>query len=214
MRDPDITLYHWPDACSQVSLCALEMTGLTYRLELVDLSTGEQRSRAYLAISPLGKVPHAVVDGVGLSESLAIISYLAALRPSAGILPRHHDPLAAAKATSALAFVACTLHPIVRGLANPQRVTTTDREGVREMSRRLAANGLTEVEARLTERDWILGVPSIVDVYLRWAISVAEAGGFDMEPFPRLVAMTERLSELPAFARMLAINEALRAGTR
>ncbi len=212
MRNPDFTFYHWPDACSQVSLCALEMAGLDYRLELVDLQAGQQRSPAYLAISPLGKVPHAIIDGTGLSENVAIITYLAALRPDAGILPRRDETMALAQASGALSFISGTLHPIVRGLAAPQRITTTDREGVREMSHRLAADCLTQVEARLTERGWFLGEPSIADVYLRWAAGLAEAGGFDLKPFPRIAGLTERLHKLPAFVRMLEINEAIRAG--
>lgn len=212
MKDPDFTLYHWPDACSQVSLCALEMAGLRYRLELVDLSAGQQRSPGYLAISPLGKVPHAVIDGVGLSENSAIITYLAMLRPDAGIFPRRDGPLALAETIGGLSFVGGTLHPIVRGLANPQRVTTTDGEGVREMSHKLATRCFAEVEARLTERGWFLGEPSIVDVYLRWALGVAEAGGFDLAAFPRLGNLTDRLRQLPAFVRMLQINEMLRVG--
>ena len=214
MHAPDFTLYHWPDACSQVSLCALEMAGLAYRIELVDLPAGQQSSPAYLAISPLGKVPHAIIDGVRLSENVAILSFLAALRPDAGILPHCDGPMASAQGIEALAFVAGTIHPIVRGLANPQRVTTTDREGVRQMSHALATKCFAHVEARLGERDWFLGKPSIVDVYLRWASGLAQAGGFDLAPFPRLASLADELRQLPAFVRMLEINESLRAGRR
>jgi glutathione S-transferase len=214
LSDFDFKLYHWPGACSQVSVCALEMASLPYRLELVDLAAGQQNSSDYLAISPLGKVPYAVINGVGLSENSAIIIYLATLRPDAGILPKNEGALGLAEAISGLSFVGSTLQPIVRGILNPHRLTTANSEGVREKSRMLAAKAFAHAEGRLAERGWWLGQISIVDVYVQWALTIAEAGGFDFVSFPHLVSLAERLKQLPAYTRMLEINEELGAGQR
>lgn len=202
MTDPSLTLYHFPGACSRVSVCALEMAGLPYALELVNLSVGAQGDAAYRRISPLAKVPSLLVDGVPLLENSAIITFVHLLRPDAGIFPSGDDPRLRAEAVGGLSFCGGTLHPIVRGLANPQRITAGDGEGVRERSRELADKSFGYAEARIAERGWWLGDCSIVDVYLDWAFYVARRGGLDGERFPELLRLEERLRALPAYCRM------------
>lgn len=208
----DLVLHHFPGACSQVAVCALEMAGLPYRIELVDITKGAQSGPDYLAKSPLGKVPLLTIDGVGLSENAAILTYIATLAPDEGVFPAERSPRDRAEAVGGLSFCGGTLHPIVRGLANPARLTTGDVDGVREQSRLLAAKSFGYAERRIAERGWWLGVVSIVDVYLNWAFSVARRAQFDVAPFPRLAALPVTLAEtLPAFQRMQAEDAASRA---
>ena len=208
----DLVLHHFPGACSQVAVCALEMTGVAYRLELVDLTKNGQSKPDYLAKSPLGKVPLLVIDGFGLSENAAILTYIAALVPDAGVFPADRSPRGQAEAVGGLSFCGGTLHPIVRGLANPARLSTGDPDGVREQSRYLAGKSFGYAERRLAERTWWLGTASIVDVYLNWAFSVARNAKFDTSPFPLLDALSVRLADaLPAFRAMQAEESASRA---
>ncbi len=210
----DLVLHHFPGACSQVAVCALEMAGLRYRIELVDITKGRQTSPEYMAQSPLGKVPLLTIDGVPLSENAAILTYVAAVAPEAGIFPVDATPRGRADAVGGLSFCGGTLHPIVRGLANPARLTTGDGDGVREQSRYLAAKSFGYAEQRLAERRWWLGTVSIVDVYLNWAASVARRARFDLSPFPHVDDLAATLREaLPAFTRMEA-EEALALAAR
>ena len=204
---PQLNLFHFPGACSQVSLCALEEAGLDYKLELINLAAGQQKSTDYLAVNPLGKVPFMLIDGDGLAENSAILSYVAALRPEAGLFPSWDDPRARADSIGGMSFCSGSLHPIVRGLANPQRMTTGETAGVREMATELAGKAFKQAEHRLQARGWWLGEWSIVDVYLHWAFGVATKNGFDPAPFPALAGLTGLLSERPAFRRMLEINQ-------
>ena len=211
MAQPNLALYHFPGACSQVTVCALEEAALEYRLELVNLSSGQQGSAGYLAVNPLGKVPCLVIDGVALSENTAILTYISLLRPEAGLFPASDDPRLRAEAVGGLSFCGATLHPAVRGILNPQRLTTGDGAPVREKSIQLAGKAFAEAEKRLIERDWWLGQWSIVDVYLNWAFGVARSGGFDTSPFPQLERLRTRLSERASFARMLERDAEARA---
>ena len=131
---PELTLYHFPGSCSQVTVCALEQAGLDYKLELVNLAAGEQNAPEYLAISPLGKAPALLVDGEALTENAALLVYVAALAPQAGLFPGNPDPRMASDIQAGLSFCGGTLHPQVRGLANPQRLTNGDGAPVREKS--------------------------------------------------------------------------------
>lgn len=202
MTDPSITLYHCPAACSQVTVCALEWAGLPYRLELVDVVAGAQLSDGYAAVTRMAKVPYMLIDGDGLGENVALISLIADIRPDAGLLPPATDLRARAEALSGLSFCSGTLHPIVRGLVNPQRVTAGDTAGVRAMSAALANKSFAFAEDRLARTGWWLGAPSIVDVYLNWALSVALRAQFNLTAFPQLASLPVRLETVPAFVAM------------
>lgn len=207
MTTPHLTLCHFPGACSRVSLCALEMAGLPYELKLINVAKGEQTSADYMAVSALGKVPALIVDGEPLLENSAIITFAHALRPEAGIFPLGADPLTQAEAVGGLSFCSGALHPLVRGVVNPQRITTGDGEPVRERSRELVGKAFAYAEARIAQRGWWLGEISIVDVYLDWAFWVVRKGAFDPEPYPNLIAMADRLrAALPAYEHMLAVE--------
>ncbi|WP_310533692.1 glutathione S-transferase family protein [Novosphingobium sp.] len=211
MSQPELVLYHFPGACSQVAVCALELAGLEYRLELVNLAVGEQTTPGYLAVNPLGKVPLLLIDGDGLSENAAILTYVSELRPDAGLFPARSDPRMRAEAIGGMSFCGGTLHPIVRGLANPGRLTNGDGAPVREKSNELANKSFKQAEIRLANCGWWLGEWSIVDVYLNWAFGVARNAGFDSTPFPLLDSLHERLAEQSAFVRMMEIEAASRS---
>lgn len=203
---PHLVLHHSPGACSQVCVFALEHAALPYELRVVDLKFNEQASPDYAAISPLGKVPALVIDGVVLTENAAIQTYIDALRPEAGLFPRDGSPLTAGRRQAGLSLCGGTLHPIVRGLANPSRITEGDPEGVRRKSITLATKSFGFAEARIADTGWWFDEWSLVDVYLNWAVSVAASTGYDFGPFPALAGLRSRLSELAAFRRMLEIE--------
>ena len=211
MMQPELVLYHFPGACSQVAVCALEMAGLEYRLELVNLAAGDQNNPDYLAVNPLGKVPLLMIDGEPLSENAAILTYISALKPDAGLFPSGDDARMRAEGVGGMSFCGGTLHPIVRGLANPQRLTTGEGAPVREKSTELANKSFKQAEQRLAARGWWLGEGSIVDVYLNWAFGVARKAGFDTAPFPLLDSLAAGLGEQPAFALMQEIDAQARA---
>lgn len=211
MSDPILKLFHFPGACSQVTVCALEQAGLTYELQLVNLAKNEQAQPNYLAISPLGKVPLLLIDGVALTENAAVLTFIAALRPDARLFPTDSSPRVQAESVGGLSFCAGTLHPQIRGIANPARLTNGDGAPVREKSIELATKSFKFAEKQLGERGWWLGEESIIDVYLNWAFTVARNANFDVAPFPLLQGLHERLGERPAFQRMMAIEVQSRA---
>lgn len=207
----ELILYHFPGACSQVTLCALEATEMPYRLELIDMAKNAQRDPAYLAKSPLGKVPALLAEGEMLTENAALLVYLDAIAPHAGLFPRADGARLASYIQAGLSFCGGTLHPIVRGLVNPARLTTTDEAGVRERSTELAHKSFAYANQRLTASGWWLGERSIVDVYLNWTASVATRGGFDIGAYPAVAALRERLGAWPPFVRMEEIEARSRA---
>lgn len=210
MTTPDLTLLHFPGACSSVSVCALEMAELPYQLRLVNIAVGEQGTPEHQAVSPMGKVPALLVDGEPLLENGAIITLVHALRPDAGVFPMDESPRGRAEAVGGLLFCSGTLHPQIRGMLNPQRITTGDGEPVRERSRELAAKSFGYAEARMAERGWWLSEMSIVDVYLEWAFGVGLRAGLEADRYPALAQLANRLQPLPAYGRMQEVDRRAR----
>ena len=85
----EIVLYHNPQSRAATVRWMLEEAGLPFRLEPVDLSS---RSAALLAVNPMGKIPVVTHRGVVVTETPAILAYLADLAPEAGLAPAVGSP--------------------------------------------------------------------------------------------------------------------------
>jgi len=194
--------FHCPGACSQVSIYALEKAGVPYELRLIDLAQGEQTGREFLSLSPLGKVPCLLIDGEPLTETPAILTYVACAYPESALFPSMADPRSLAEIGRGLSFCASTLHPQIRGIANPARLTTGDHAPVREKASLLANISFKEADRQLSDSGWWLPTCSVIDVYLEWAFATACAAGFEGSQFKRLGNLTDRLADQPAYARM------------
>ena len=93
MSERPLTLFHAPHTRSSAVLALLEELGAPYTLNVLDRSKEENRSPAFLAINPLGKVP-ALLDGSAVvTEQVAIFLHLADLFPAAGLAPAVQDQL-------------------------------------------------------------------------------------------------------------------------
>lgn len=89
---------------------ALNLKGLAYTNVVHHLRKGEQRAPDYLVLNPQGLVPTLEIDGVVLTQSLAICDYLDERFPEAPLLPA--DPVARARVRAAALLIACDLHPV------------------------------------------------------------------------------------------------------
>jgi glutathione S-transferase len=206
---PDLMLYHAYTACTRVTLTALEQVGAPYVDHMLDMGRGEHRSPDYLALNPQGKVPALLVDGVLLTENLAILSWLSETFPEAGLLPRPADSLARAGVLSDLAWVSSSWHPSVRALKAPFMWTTGDIAPVKEKGGQLLTGLIGLLVRRLDGQDWWYGAQwSIVDTYLWWACINAEIGGFDLSPFTGITGWRARNENHPALVRALAREKA------
>jgi glutathione S-transferase len=74
---------------------ALEEKKLAYEPVLLSFQAGDLKKPDYLRISPHGKVPALVDDGLALYESQAIVEYLEERYPERPLLPR--DPAGRAR---------------------------------------------------------------------------------------------------------------------
>jgi len=201
-------LYHFPGACSRVTMNALEELDLAFDDVLVNFRDMAQKKPEYLAVNPKGKVPALVLEADVLTENAAILWTLHSLHPSGGLLPPETSPMRTHRFRADLAWCSGTLHPIVRQIRMPQKWTTGESDGVREHGINTLLAECEHLSERIGDGWWYGNAWSIVDTYFYWGYSTAEKGGFPLDRFPGLISHAERVRQRPSFQRVLAREKA------
>lgn len=208
-----ISLCYAPVTCARVPLVLLEEIGAPFELRVMRLMKGEHKSPDYKRHNPKGKVPTLIVDGVALTENVAIVGYLNRRFPDARLLPPADSPMAAARQTADLCFCAATLHPFVSRICVPMTVAPPDAQlAVQQKAAHDVRESLQIIEDRLADGPWWYGDDwSAMDVYLYWVAWRMGTVGFDMGPFPRFADLVRRVELRPATQRALARDAAAMA---
>ena len=124
-------LYYAPGACSLAPHIVLEEVGDRFELSRVDLGANQQNSADYLRVNPKARVP-ALTDGDWtLTEAPAILRYIAARHPAAGLWP--WDPREEARCAEWLNWLSSTIHVafVHRPARGPLRLRPPRRRGCR-----------------------------------------------------------------------------------
>ena len=154
-----LRLHHSPVACSLASRLALIETGLAHEIVLVHTTRGEQKSDAYRAINPRGQVPALETPEGVLTESTAILPYIADLAPEKELLPPA-GTFERARAQAWLSHLSTTLHAAYGGLLKP------DFAPAREAYLAQLTTALQAIDAHLEGREFLLDRFSVCDLYL------------------------------------------------
>ncbi|CDO36603.1 maleylacetoacetate isomerase [Novosphingobium sp. KN65.2] len=180
---------------------ALHMKGVAYEQITYRLRAGEQRSPAYLTVNPQGLVPALEIDGLLLTQSLAIIEYLDQTRPGSPLLPSGAAERARVRAL-ALA-IACDTHPVqnLKVLLAVQALGH-DEAASNAWAHRVCEEGLAAYAAMVENSGGAFSAgdqPSLADLALVPQIANARRFGVDIR-WPRLVAIERACMALPAFS--------------
>jgi glutathione S-transferase len=159
--------------------------GIPHQIALVRTWRDEQKTDAYRTINPRGKVPALQTDSGVITESTAILPYIADLVPNAHLLPPS-GTIERAKAQAWLSFFSSTLHVAMnQAMFAP---IGCDSETGREASTARVIAALADIEHHLEGRDFVLDTFSVCDLYLlvftTWRASPALAGA--LPEFPNL----------------------------
>lgn len=190
---------YWRSSASYRVRIALALKGLRYEVKPVDLLTGAQTSPAHLALNPQGLVPVLEIDGLVLTQSLAIIAYLEETRPEPPLLPA--DLPSRARARAIALAIAADLHPVAN-IGVLKRVEAIGGHEARlSWNRETIASGLAKVEAMLGDgSSFAVGnAPTIADCVIVPQLYNARRWAVDLTPFPKLRGIDENCSAHPAF---------------
>lgn len=198
-------LFCAPGACSLAAHIVLQELGDPFEIALLNLANGDQRKPDYLALNPKGRVPYLVTALGGLTESAAILTYLADLKPELHLLPQ--QPWQRAQALSFLAWCTGTVHgqafaSVFRSARFSDDEATFPAIRAKGMSD--LRTHLGQIDGRVAGREWLMDHFTIADLYplifRRWAVRV----GIDVAAYPALVAHANRVAARPAAARAIA----------
>ena len=194
-----IRLYdYWRSSASYRVRIALNMTGEDWTSVPVNLVDGEQQSDAHLARNPQGLVPAIEVDGMLMTQSLAIIEYLDETR-GLGLLPK--SPQDRAKVRALSHAIAIDIHPICNLRVAKFAATQGGDITMESWMKAHIGPGLSAFEAMLEGGSFCFGDDvSLADLCLMPQIYNAERWGIDISEMPKIQKVARNLSGVHAFA--------------
>jgi glutathione S-transferase len=201
-----LTLYYAPHTCALASHIALEEAGARYETVRIDFRREEQRGPQYLKINPKGRVPALVTDRGILTETPALLAFIAQSFPEGGLAPLD-DPFALAEVQAFNSYLCSTVH-----IAHAHRMRgyrwADDAAAIEAMKRKVpqsVAEGFGLIEREMLPGPWIMGERyTICDPYLFTLAQWLEADGVDVATLPRVRDHRDRMRDRPAVQRALA----------
>jgi maleylacetoacetate isomerase len=191
---------YWRSSAAYRVRIGLNLLGLPYRSHPVDLLAGAQRGAANIARNPQGLVPTLEIDGLVLTQSLAILEYLDETR-RAGWLPA--DPARRARVRALAYAVAMDIHPICN-LHVARHATALGGTTTQDWMQHFISAGFAGLEGLLrqepTGRFSAGAEVGLADICLVPQVYNARRWGVDLADYPRIRAIDAELTALPAFA--------------
>jgi glutathione S-transferase len=201
-----IKLFYAPDTCSLASHIALEDAAADYSSLRIDFATDGQRKLEYLAINPKGRVPSLLTGKGVLTETPAILAFIAQSFPQARLAPSD-DPFAIAEVQAFNSYLCATLH-----VAHSHRMRgnrwADDAAAIAAMQRKVPESVgacYDLIERKMLTGPWVMGETyTICDPYLFTMAQWLEQDGVDPSRFPKVVAHRRRMSERPQVQKAIA----------
>lgn len=205
-----LNLFYAAHTCALASHIALEEAGADYTLTRISFASADQRKSEYLAINPKGRVPALVTDRGILTETPAMLAYIAQMYPQAKLAPLD-DVFAFAQAQAFNSYLCSTVHVAhahrMRGYRWVEADDTHSLEAMKKKVPQSVYEAFALIEQHLLAGPWVLGEAySICDAYLFTLAQWLEADGVDPARLPRVAEHRRRVGERPAVQRALAVE--------
>jgi glutathione S-transferase len=201
-----LTVYFMPGTVALASHIALAESGAVYEARRVDFTQEEQRQPAYLAVNPKGRVPALETPQGVLTETPAILAWIAQSHPEARLAPLD-DPFEFARLQGFTAYLCATVHVAhAHGRRGPR---WADDEAAWEAMKRKVPDSMGQcfalIESDFLAGPWVMGEDySIADPYLYTVSRWLAGDGVDIARFPKVQAHFEAMAHRPAVKRALA----------
>jgi glutathione S-transferase len=203
-------LYYAPATCALASHIALEEAGADYTAHRLDFKANQQQSPDYLAINPKGRVPSLVTDRGIITETPAILAYIAQTFPKAKLAPID-DAFAFAQVQSFNNYLCATVHVAHAHKGRGYRWATDDASFA-DMKRTVpkSMGGCSElIEKRMLKGPWVMGEQyTVCDPYLYTIALWLEGDSVDLKTLPKVADHMKRMSERPAVRKVMGEQQA------
>lgn len=195
----DLVFYHNPQSRAAMVHLMLEEVGAPYKTVLVDFEKGEHKTPEFLAINPMGKLPTIVHKGTVVTESGAIIAYLADAFPQAGLAPAIGDPTRGAYLRWLFFGAGCVDAALVDKLMQRPEVERKGALGYGSYEDVLNALKQTLSRTPYLTGDRFTAADLYVGSQLNWAAMFGAPG---VKDDPVLGAFLARVADRPVYKRL------------
>lgn len=201
-----LKLFYSPGSCALASRIALEEAGAEYEAVRLNFKENEQRGEAYLKVNPKGRVPALATDKGILTETPAILAYIAQSFPRAKLAPLD-DPFAFAAMQAFNAYLCSTVH--VAHAHKWRGYRWADDAAAQEAMKRKVPQNIAEcytlIEREMLKGPWVMGEAyTVADPYLFTVARWLKADDADIARFPKVRDLVRRMPERPAVKRALS----------
>lgn len=201
-----LKLYYAPHTCALASHIALEEAGANYETVRMSFQTADQKKPEYVKLNPKARVPSLATDKGILTETPAILAFVAQTHPAAKLAPVD-DAFEFARVQSFNSYLCSTVH-----VAHAHRMRgyrwVDDETAIVAMQKKVPQSvgecfGL--IEREMLTGPWVMGERfTICDAYLFTLAQWLEADGVDLSRIPGVIAHRERVGARPAVKKAIA----------
>jgi glutathione S-transferase len=203
-----LKLFYAAHTCSLATHIVLEEVGADYSTVRIDFGKTEQRSPEYLEVNPKGRVPALVTDRGVLTETPAMLVFVAQSFPDARLAPID-DPFAFAAMQAFNSYLCSTLHIAhAHRMRGHRWVDADDAASIAAMQRQVPQSVgacYDLIEHKVLKGPWVMGERyTICDPYLFTLAQWLEQDGVDPKRIPRVVDHRRRVSERASVRKAIA----------
>lgn len=199
-------LYYATGTCALATHIALIDAGASYEAIRLSFATDDQRKPDYISLNPKARVPTLVTDEGILTETPALLAYVAQKFPQARLAPID-NPFEFAEVQAFNSYLCSTVH-----IAHAHRMRgyrwADEPDAIAAMQRKVPASVsacFELIEREMLRGPWVMGdTYTICDPYLFTLSQWLEADGVDLAKLPKVREHRERNAARPNVQRALA----------
>ena len=200
-----LKLFYVPGSCARASHITLREAGAEFELRLVDFAAAEQRTEEYHEINPKGRVPVLQTDRGYLTETPAILAYIAQIYPEARLAPLD-DPFEFARLQAFNNYLCATVH-VAHAHGRRAERWADDEDAQAELRQKApgrVADCFTMIENRFFAGPWVMGEAySVADPYLFTLTQWLRFNKIDPADYPNVNEHHQRMLARPAVGAAL-----------
>ncbi|MBR0718265.1 glutathione S-transferase family protein [Bradyrhizobium liaoningense] len=203
-------LYYATGTCALASHIALEEAGADYTTERLNFKANQQNSPEYLAINPKARVPSLVTDRGILTETPAMLAYIAQTHPKAKLAPMD-DAFAFAEVQSFNSYLCSTVHVAHAHKMRGARWATEESSfaDMKRMIPKTVGACFALIEQKMFKGPWVMGEQyTICDPYLFTIAQWLEGDSVDINATPKVAEHFKRMADRPAVRKVLDAEKA------
>ncbi|MBV9530712.1 MAG: glutathione S-transferase N-terminal domain-containing protein [Bradyrhizobium sp.] len=198
-------LYYAPGTCALASHITLEEVGAAYSAVRIDFKSNQQNSPEYLAINPKGRVPALVTDRGVLTETPAILAFLAQSFPQANLAP-FDDAFALGQLQAFTSYLCSSVHVAHAHKLRGYRWASeeTSFADMKRMVPKSVGASLALIERNMLKGPWVMGATyTVCDPYLFTVGQWLEGDEVDLSTLPKVTDHRKRMAERPAVRKVM-----------